>query len=97
MKLSIDERINLAETIVRDIQAAQEIVLVRDEGCLINNDREFQPWFDEILRRETNIYNFRKIPAPSRNHSGKALCFFLVCAGIDLPGTTWIIPAPCRV
>ena len=51
MNLSIDERINLAETIVRDIQAAQEIVLVRDEGCLINNAREFQPWFDEILRR----------------------------------------------
>jgi len=70
MKLTTEERINLAESIVRDIQSAREVILIRDDGCLIDHERELQPWFDELLRiiaskqKPTFIVSARHRPLP---------------------------------
>lgn len=45
------ELINIAEILVRDIQDAKEIILIKDESCIINYTCEIQPWFDELLHR----------------------------------------------
>lgn len=70
MNCGIEERISIAVLIVQDIQAAHEIVLIHDEGCIINYTRELQSWFDEILRRvavkqkPTFIVSARHRPRP---------------------------------
>ncbi len=51
MKIDSSKRIDIAVKIVNDIQQAKEIVLIRDEGCIIDREREFRPWFDQILSR----------------------------------------------
>jgi len=57
MSMDINERINIAEGIVRDVQAAKEVVLIRDESCIINFTCEIQPWFDELLNRIAQTQN----------------------------------------
>lgn len=51
MSIEIEARIDIAETLIRDIQAAKETILIRDESCIINYTCEIQPWFDELLSR----------------------------------------------
>jgi len=50
MELSVEERVEIAIAIVRDIQDVKETVLIHDEGCLVRYDRTIQPWFDRICR-----------------------------------------------
>ena len=51
MSIDIDLRLDIAEKIIKDVQHVKEIILIRDEGCIINYTRRIQPWFDELLRR----------------------------------------------
>lgn len=70
MSLDIGQRLNIAGTIVKDIQNAKEIILIRDEGCIVDGSRQIRPWFDEILKRTmsaqrlTFLISARYRPAP---------------------------------
>lgn len=51
MTMDSGKRIDIAENLIRDIQTAKEIILIRDESCIINYTCEIQPWFDELMHR----------------------------------------------
>lgn len=74
MTISMDDKIALAVKIVQEIQGVKEIVLIRDEGCLVDRERDLQPWFKEILARTASdsrpsfliVTNFRPAPGKMR-------------------------------
>lgn len=51
MSLEQEKRIDIAESLINDVQAVKEVILIRDESCIVNFTCEIQPWFDELLRR----------------------------------------------
>lgn len=50
LSMRMEERIDLAKDICREIRTAKEYVLVHDSGCLVTNELILRPWFDELLK-----------------------------------------------
>ncbi len=55
MGISIEERVDIAEEVSKDIAKAQELIIVHDEGCLVGHTGDFHPWFTELLERLQTI------------------------------------------
>lgn len=51
MDLTLDERTRLLVEIAEDVQRANEVVLIHDDGCLVTFARDLQPWFDTVCRQ----------------------------------------------
>ncbi len=44
-----DYKINLAINILKEIQSNNEIILILDNGCIVNYERKFSNWFRKII------------------------------------------------
>ncbi len=51
MELPVEERIKIAEDIATDIHVARELVMIHDEGSIVNYTGTLRPWFDVFLNR----------------------------------------------
>lgn len=49
MNKSIEDRVRLIKLIVQDVIDAQELVVIHDDGCLVNHTGGFHPWFADLL------------------------------------------------
>lgn len=58
MKKEIEEKVEIACHLLKDIQRANEILFINDSGCIVTNERNINKWFKTIL---DNLKNTAKI------------------------------------
>lgn len=51
LRMTIEEKIELAIELIKEIQESKEIIFIRDRGCIVTPDREISGWFFAILER----------------------------------------------
>ncbi len=47
---TIDEKVKIALSIIKDVQNAREIIFIIDNGCIVLPERELSDWFIQILQ-----------------------------------------------
>ncbi|WP_283746893.1 toll/interleukin-1 receptor domain-containing protein [Bacillus cereus] len=65
MSTFLEEKIELAIELIKDIKENDEIIFIRDDGGLIMFDGKFKKWFSEILDRLSNAESVIFMIAPN--------------------------------
>lgn len=60
MKKSVKEKLEIALSLIKDLQKTKEILFIYDRGCIVTHDRILSNWFADIVlnMRKDNIITF---------------------------------------
>ncbi|SHI72980.1 TIR domain-containing protein [Halodesulfovibrio aestuarii] len=51
MKTPIEKKVNIAFSLMKDVQRIKEVVMINDNGCLVTREGRFTDWFDSLLTK----------------------------------------------